>query len=249
MAIPLLALLTTGCAHRNSLQRESLEIPAGDLPIVQQERDPQKRSENPLYLPNRKVLESEFGSNTLQNLISAMHQAMRQKDGIGIAANQLGKNIQVFLIEAKSDNPRYRVLGPVPFSVFLNPRITQTSPERKNFWHGCLSAVGEKRGNVATYAWIDVEANTPDGKPLKVHLEGLAAVIFQHEFRHLLGGTYLDRANFFLEKKNLDQMLDRKEVPFFAPADENLPLLIGDYQLGESLEDYYARRSSNTNGL
>lgn len=234
-----LFLLGVGCSH---MDRHSFQVPKeGFRNVVQQARESEKRQENPLYLPNRRVEAEEFGTEALKSLISSMHQTMQQKTGIGISANQVGKNIQAFIIEAKPNNPRYKVLGPVPYAVFLNPRIVAASRERRNFWHACLSAVGEKRGNVATYEWIDVEASDPNGQPVHTRLTGLAAVIFQHEFRHMLGGTYLDRATTYLTKEEFDQSLDRKEIPFFEPADENLPLLVGDYRIGETLEEYYAR--------
>lgn len=224
------------------MNRHSFEVPKeGFTAVVQQSREPEVRHENPLYLPNRRVEANEFQSEPLKRLLSAMYQTMQQTAGIGIAANQVGKNIQAFIIEAKPNNPRYKVLGPVPYAVFLNPRIVAASQERRNFWHACLSAVGEKRGNVATYEWIDIEAAGPDGQPIRARLNGLAAVIFQHEFRHMLGGTYLDRATTYLTKEEFDRGLERKEVPFFEPADERLPLLIADYRIGETLEDYYAR--------
>jgi len=158
--------------------------------------------------------------------------------------DSLAAPTQVFMIEAKPNNPRYRVLGPVPYAVYINPRITRVSSERKNFWHACLSALGEKRGNVATYEWIEIKASDSTGSEIQTRLEGLAAVIFQHEFRHMLGGTYLDRATSFLTKEEFERGLELQEIPFFEVAGDELPLLIGDYLIGESLEDYYARQPS-----
>jgi peptide deformylase len=188
-------------------------------------------------------LSEEFGGAQLAAVVDQMRSVMQQQGGIGIAANQVGLRLQIFLIEAKPDNPRYQVLGPVPYGVFINPRITAASEERRNFWHGCLSAVGEARGNVATYEWIEVEAAGLDGVVKQARLESLAAVIFQHELRHLLGGTYLDQARTLLAKDELDQQLDAGELPFFEPVGNELPLLIGDYSVGETLEDFYSRTS------
>lgn len=233
----LLALLlgSPGCASLPPKGKEAM--------VVQHTRDPEERKQNVLYLPARRIGAEEFGTQSLRNLLAEMHAVMQEKGGIGIAANQVGKRLQVFMLEAKPTNPRYAVLGEVPLSIFINPRILRASPERRNFWHGCLSAVGEPRGNVATYEWIEVEAANAEGEIHQVKLSGLAAVIFQHEFRHLLGGTYLDKAAVFLPKEELDRKLEAKELPFFERAIESLPLLIGDYRIGESLEAYYERQS------
>lgn len=218
-----------------------MTLESREFSVVQQTRDPAERRHNTLYLPTRRIMADEFGSPELNELVDRMRALMHSTGGIGISANQVGKRLQLFLIEAKIDNPRYKVLGEVPFSIFINPRIVSASPERRNFWHGCLSAVGEKRGNVATYEWVEYEAASMDGKIRRGKLEGLAAVIFQHELRHLLGGTYLDRAQEFYAKPELDQMLEAKTVPFFERADPSLPLLLEDYGVGESLEDFYSR--------
>jgi peptide deformylase len=219
----------------------AIEVPDHEIGVVQQTRDLEARKGNPLYLPARRILEDEFGSPDLKLLVERMRDLMQKTGGIGISANQLGKRLQVFMIEAQPNNPRYKVLGPVPFQVFINPRIVAASTERRNFWHGCLSAVGESRGNVATYEWIEFEAADPSGKVRSGRLDGLAAVIFQHELRHMLGGTYLDKAHVFLSKQELDTKLDHHEVPFFERADASLPLLLDDYRVGETLEEYYHR--------
>ncbi len=219
----------------------TLETPEHQLNVVQHTHDPAARRKNPLYLPTRRILEDEFHSRELTELVERMKAVMHATGGIGISGNQIGKRLQVFLIEARPGNPRYKVLGAVPFGVYINPRILAASPTRKNFWHGCLSAVGEKRGNVATYEWIDFEAADLDGIIRQGRLDGFAAVIFQHELRHLLGGTYLDKAQTFFAKEELDKKFDRKELPFFDQADEHLPLLLDDYLIGETLEEYYRR--------
>lgn len=219
----------------------SVVLPGPELALVQQTKDPMARAANTLYLPARRISAEEFGSPGLATLVQRLRSIMHTQGGIGIAANQVGLSLQIFLIEAKPDNPRYQVLGEVPYAVFINPRIMAASPERRNFWHGCLSAAGEPRGNVATFEWIEFEAAAEDGTLRRGRLEGLAAVIFQHELRHLLGGTYLDRARTLIAKEELDERLAKGELPFFEPVDAELPLLIGDYRLGETLEEFYSR--------
>jgi peptide deformylase len=233
--IILLAVLI-GCSEDESLE---LTIPKKGLEVVQNiPLDAEGRNQNALYLDPRSIKPEEFNSPALNTFIDSMYTIMLSKAGVGIAANQLGKRLQIFIIEAKSNNPRYKVLGPVKKQVFINPKIINVSKERKNFWHGCLSAQGEKRGNVATFEWIDYECQNQKGEIQRGRLDGFAAVIFQHEFRHLMKGTYLDYANHFLLKEELNQKLEKEELPFFEFANDTLPLLIDGYQLGKSIEEY-----------
>ena len=86
-----------------------------------------------MYLPPRIIEKEEFNSTKLNVFIDSMYAVMVKNSGVGIAANQLGKRLQIFIIEAKADNPRYKVLGPIQKQIFINPIITKVSPKRKNF--------------------------------------------------------------------------------------------------------------------
>lgn len=224
----------------------TLDIRKVELEILQQIPENQKgREKSALYLAPRRISEEEFNTPALNELIDSMYNMMIKKSGVGIAANQLGKRLQVFIIEAKSDNPRYKILGSVQKQLFINPSITKVSLSKKNFWHGCLSADGAKRGNVATYEWIEYQCQNEKGDVITGRLEGFAAVIFQHEFRHLLNGTYLDVAKHFLSKTELDLEIEMKKTPFFETAADTLPLLINGYIVGETLEKYHSKRLKN----
>jgi peptide deformylase len=233
----------TKCTPMNSAL--TLDIPTTGIHILQQiPSGDAARASSPLYLPPRRIEEKEFNTPQLQLLLDSMYATMVRTAGVGIAANQIGKQLQICMIEAKSDNPRYKVLGPVEKQIFINPRITKASDQRRNFWHGCLSAAGEKRGNVATYEWIEYECQDPKGNIQKARLDGFAAVIFQHELKHLMSGTYLDVANEYLAKPELDHQIEIGRVAFFGLANDTLPLLIGGYQVGETLDEYHARQKS-----
>ncbi len=229
-----MTVLQTSCSEDEAL---TLKIPKEGFEVVQHiPKDSVGRDQNALYLNARRIKSEEFNSVELNTLIDSMYAIMLKKAGVGIAANQLGKRLQIFIIEAKVENPRYKVLGPVVKQIFVNPKITNVSKTRKNFWHGCLSAQGEKKGNVATFEWIEYECQNQKGEIKRGKLDGFAAVIFQHEFRHLMKGTYLDHATHFLSKDVLEKKLETGEVPFFELAKDTLPLLINGYQLKENLE-------------
>ncbi len=221
----------------------TLQIPEEGFEVVQHiPSNNEGRDTNALYLAPRSITEDEFNSSELNTYIDSMYAVMPRKAGVGIASNQLGKRLQIFMIEAKSDNPRYKVLGPVNKQIFINPIITKTSKETMNFWHGCLSAHGEKRGNVATYQWIEYKCQNQKGEIKQGRLDGFASVIFQHEFRHMLGGTYLDHANHLLPKEGLNQKLDTGDLPFFDLAKDTLPLLLEGYKIGETLEEFHSHK-------
>ena len=223
-----------------------LGISQQDLDIVQHENNKNNRANNSLYLPARNIEKEEFNSQALIKLANTMHEIMHKKEGIGIAANQIGKNLQIFLIEVKSDeNTRYKKenLEDISLQVFINPKINKVSNEKVSFWHGCLSAVGEKLGNVATYKWLEYQAQNIKGEMQTGRLDGLAAVIFQHELRHLLGGTYLDKAKTLLSVDEFTKKMKDGEVSNLEEETHNLPLLIDDYKIGETLENYYLRTS------
>ncbi|MCL3782119.1 peptide deformylase [Prolixibacteraceae bacterium JC049] len=230
------ALLQSSCSKDDSL---TLKIPKNGFNVVQHlPKNTEGRDKNTLYLNPRRIKAKEFNTPELNTLIDSMYTIMLREAGVGIAANQIGKRLQIFILEAHSDNPRYQVLGAVAKQVFINPKITNVSKERKNFWHGCLSADGEKRGNVATFKWIEYECQNAKGEIQRGRLDGFAAVIFQHEFRHLMKGTYLDHANHFLSKDELDEKLENGELPFFELTNDTLPLLIEGYQIGKNLDEY-----------
>jgi len=219
----------------------TLAIPEEGFQVVQHmPKKAEGREQNTLYLSPRTIKEKEFNTPELNTYIDSLYAMMLLKDGVGIASNQIGKRLQIFIIEAENDNLRYNVLGSVPKQIFINPLITKTSQSRKNFWHGCLSAENQQRGNVATYEWIEYKCQNQMGKIQQGRLDGFAAVIFQHEFRHMLGGTYLDHANHLLPSEELSQKIGSRELPFFELASDTLPLLLEGYNIGESLDEHHA---------
>lgn len=239
-ALIIFTLIATMCQTKCDKMDESftLNIPKKGFEVVQHiPKNTKGRDQNTLYLSPRMIEKEEFNSTKLNVFIDSMYAVMVRNAGVGIAANQLGKRLQIFIIEAKADNPRYDVLGPVQKQIFINPIITKVSANRKNFWHGCLSAKDKNRGNVATYEWIEYQCKNQTGDVQTGRLEGFASVIFQHEFKHLMNGTYLDVANQFEPKTELDQKIAAGELPFFETASDTLPLLIDGYTIGQALGD------------
>ena len=235
----LLLICSSGCSYIKPEKADSLLIPEEGFSLVQHTFKKEERINNSLYLPSRKIEKQEFDSQELNGFIEELRSVMHFWHGVGIAANQVNKNIQLFLIEANSHSLWHEELDVVPFQVFINPKITKVSKHRKNFWHGCLSASGEKLGNVASYEWVEYEAYNAKGEIQRGRLNGFTAVIFQHELRHLLGGTYLDKAVQFVETKEFYTRLNEKTLLFSERVNNDLPLLLDDYIINETIEEYY----------
>ena len=125
---------------------------------------------------------------------------MREAEGIGLAAQQVGLPVQLFVLDVypMKDRPsRMRVAGKlVDFQtlmplVLLNPEI-QTFGKLHLANEGCLSFPG-LRGDVMRPLSVRVKAMTLDGGSLEFEADGLLARAVQHEFDHLQGILFIDR--------------------------------------------------------
>lgn len=197
------------------------------------------KKEHVLYETCEK-LDFNLAKKDLSDLLLVMREAMHLYEGIGIASNQIGLSIQIFLIESdlEEENSRYQVDCHVPFQVFINPRITKVSQELVSFWHGCLSAVGQERGCLANYKWIEYEAYNEKLQMKTGRLEGLAAVIFQHEFCHLLGSLYVDKATCFSSGGDISEQEINDLDVIDKKSSKNISHLLAGYKVGERIESY-----------
>ena len=144
-----------------------------------------------LRKPSEAIPKESIASPELQRLIRDMIETMREEDGVGIAAPQVGVSKQLAVIEV-GENRRYPGKPAIPLTVLLNPRIVAASKKLVADWEGCLS-VNDMRGQVPRAEWVDVEAFNPKGGRLKFHAEGFLARVIQHECDHLAGKVFLDR--------------------------------------------------------
>jgi len=218
------------------------------LDIVQRPIHIAERKNHVLYTPARKVkiFNTKF-KNKVKDLIATMHH----EHGVGIAAPQVGWNEQVFVIEASVDSSRYplmrryRQLKDVKQQIFINPKITYVSKDYVDYWHGCLSAKGVDRGLVRTYKTLGFSAQNIEGHVFKGTLESLAAIIFQHEFRHLLGTLYCDHAKTFVSLDEMKTKVLGGELDLYKEnAEGDVPYLLKDYKIGETIEEYRERTNA-----
>ncbi|WPP01113.1 peptide deformylase [Pseudomonas sp. HR96] len=136
-----------------------------------------------------------FGSAELKQLIADMFQTMEHVGGVGLAAPQIGIDLQLVIFGFERSE-RYPDAEPVPQTVLLNPLITPLSPLLEQGWEGCLSVPG-LRGVVERYQSIRYEGFDPDGQPIQRIANGFHARVVQHECDHLIGRLYPSRVTDF----------------------------------------------------
>jgi len=124
-------------------------------------------------------------SSDIQGLIDAMFETMYEEPGIGLAAPQVSRSIQLVVMGCKGE-------GGFPETVLINPSILYYGPEQMENWEGCLSVDG-LRGKVTRPSLVRVKGLDRNAKPLDFEATGLYAVCIQHELDHLIGKVFLDR--------------------------------------------------------
>jgi peptide deformylase len=127
----------------------------------------------------------EIKSVELQRLIDEMFETMYDEPGIGLAAPQVSRSIQLTVVGCKGEDG-------FPETVLINPSILYYGPEQVENWEGCLSVDG-LRGKVTRPSLVRVKGLDRNGKPLDFEATGLYAVCIQHELDHLVGKVFLDR--------------------------------------------------------
>lgn len=116
-----------------------------------------------------------------------MIQLMIENRGLGLAANQIGLNAQVFVL-GSNDLP-----GFVKPQAFFNPIITKVSNTKTLNKEGCLSFPGLFM-KISRPEWIEAAYQDTEGKWIEIRADGYVSKAFQHEFDHLYGICFTDRA-------------------------------------------------------
>jgi peptide deformylase len=131
---------------------------------------------------------TEFGTPAMQTLIADMFETMEAANGAGLAAPQIGVDLQL-VIFGYQRNERYPEAPPVPLTVLINPQITPLSDEQVEGWEGCLSVPG-LRGIVERFARVRYSGVDAEGRPIMREVDGFHARVVQHECDHLVGTLY-----------------------------------------------------------
>jgi peptide deformylase len=137
----------------------------------------------------------DLKSPKIKKLLADMSGALgTQKDGVAIAAPQIGVPCRVFIVSGKLFSNEEDVEDFThPDLVFINPTITKISKESSDEEEGCLSVVG-KYGTVSRATKTTVRAFNEHGEIFERGGSGLLSKIFQHEIDHLDGILFIDKA-------------------------------------------------------
>ena len=120
---------------------------------------------------------------SLERLAEEMLVTMREQEGVGLAANQVGRLKRILVAALEEDE-----------YVVVNPVVEATDEATEAGSEGCLSIPGIQV-EVERPVAITLSGQDATGRPLRIEAEGLLARIFQHEVDHLDGVTILDRTD------------------------------------------------------
>ncbi len=150
------------------------------------------RMGNPILRKKALPVPKDFlSSDRFGQLSQDLLDSMKHYGGIGIAAPQIGIDMQVAIIELQGMN-RYGEEIDLPLTMFINPVISYLTQETQGFWEGCLSVPG-LRGFVERPRKVKVNFMNSRGEQEEIVAEGFLATVLQHELDHLEGILYIDR--------------------------------------------------------
>jgi peptide deformylase len=129
-----------------------------------------------------------IASREIQEMIQDLLDTMKDANGAGLAAPQIGISLQIVVFGFEK-NVRYPNEAPIPQTILINPVITPLSPDQENGWEGCLSVPG-LRGLVPRYQHIRYQGLDAHGHIIDRTVSGFHARVVQHECDHLFGKLY-----------------------------------------------------------
>ncbi|MCU1486596.1 MAG: Peptide deformylase, partial [Actinomycetia bacterium] len=189
-----------------------------------------------LRTPCRQVHDDDLGSADLAALVAVMTAVLREAPGVGLAANQIGLDLAVAVVEDRAEyqsaiTPEHLLAQervPVELHVLLNPELTPVGDEQVEWFEACLSLPGYT-AIVPRWRRVRVRSRTTTGEVTEHELSGWHARILQHEIDHLNGRMYVDRMHtrsFMTREHYLDQWFDVPiaECKHVLGIDLNLPL-------------------------
>jgi peptide deformylase len=139
-----------------------------------------------------------FDTPELHRLVADMEDTMAAANGAGLAAPQIGVDLQLVIFGTGTVNPRYPDAPLVPKTVLLNPVITPLDDLEELGWEGCLSVPG-LRAMVPRWRRIRYQGFDVRGQPIDRVAEGFHARVVQHECDHLIGVLYPMRVRDFTQ--------------------------------------------------
>ena len=153
--------------------------------------------------------------NLIGILLQNMWDTMYNAKGVGLAAPQVNRSIQIVVLEY-TENERYPNEVSIPLTVLVNPVLSEYSEETKDGWESCLSLV-DFRGLVSRSTKVTLDAYDRQGKKINKTVSDFEAVVLQHEIDHLKGFVFIDRM------KDLKQLSYQEEFEKFWLKKEDAP--------------------------
>jgi peptide deformylase len=153
-----------------------------------------------------KAREVEDFDDSVSDLVERMTMLMDEARGVGLAAPQLGVLRRVLV---------YRTAEDETVTALVNPRVVSSGDESESAEEGCLSlgaatVVVEVERPVA----VTLEAQTPEGEPVRLEVEGLQARVIQHEVDHLDGVLIIDRTT---PEQRKEALAELRPQPVLGP--------------------------------
>ena len=145
-----------------------------------------------LRTPALDVALDEIACERVQSIVDDLVDTMRDANGAGLAANQIGETCRIVVLEVKS-NLRYPYKPPIPLTIAINPQLEVVGDETVVINEGCLSV--PLRGEVERFVNVRVRYYERDGTERCIRARGLTAGTWQHECDHLDGTLFVDRAD------------------------------------------------------
>ncbi len=134
-----------------------------------------------------------------------MFETMRNANGVGLAAPQIGKSIRLFIVDAAPmEDEKYEGFS----AVFINPEIIEEDGEDRDFEEGCLSIPGYI-GQVKRAVSVTIKGRDRNGKEIRIKANDLLAQVLEHEINHLNGVLYIDH----LEGMDKPRKIEPEETP------------------------------------
>ncbi len=147
----------------------------------------------------RKVKIAELKSKEIQQLILDMGRTMKEKDGIGLAAPQVGQSLRLIVINTEAGN-----------LVLVNPKFLYKSLKKEIGEEGCLSLPGIF-GLIKRSVKVRVSGLDKNGKKVRFTASGFFARVLQHEVDHINGKVIISRLKKVTQgQEQLDKLLEKK---------------------------------------
>lgn len=122
-------------------------------------------------------------NDDIRQLVQDMFETMYEAKGIGLAATQIDRHIQLIVMDLSEDRTQPMV--------FINAKVTPLTDELVPYKEGCLS-IPQVYDDICRPAKVRIEALNLQGEAMDIEADGLLAVCIQHELDHLNGKLFVD---------------------------------------------------------